>query len=102
VVVLACFEGFSLRILTWETLLRLTVMVAGAAVCWSTLRRYLAMLSFAMHAAEHSVCGKCGFYGAIELSGTVTRRAGAQDEEEAGPQAVGVRCRKCGNEWVIR
>ena len=102
VVVLACFEGFSLRTPGWETLMRLTVMVIGGAVCWWTLRRYLAMLNFAVHAAEHSVCGKCGTYSAIELSGTVTHRTAMQDEEETDPQAVAVRCRKCGNEWVIR
>ncbi|MGH8641239.1 MAG: hypothetical protein ACRET6_05980 [Burkholderiales bacterium] len=102
VVVLACFEGFSLRMPGWETLMRLTVMTVGGVVCWRTLRRYLAMLNFAVHAAEHSTCGKCGTYSAIELSGTVTQRVAEQDEEEAGPQPVGVRCRKCGNEWVIR
>jgi hypothetical protein len=101
VVVLACFEGFSLRMPVWETLLRFVVMLAGGAICWWTLRRYLFMLNFALHAAERSVCGKCGTYSAIELSGTATHRFGTQDEEEAGPQTVGVRCRKCGNEWII-
>jgi protein-S-isoprenylcysteine O-methyltransferase Ste14 len=99
--VLACFEGFSLRMPAWESLMRLVVMMAGGAVCWWTLRRYLAMLSFAMRAAEHSVCGKCGTYRGIELSGTVTHGIAAQDDQEAGLQAVGVRCRKCGNEWII-
>jgi protein-S-isoprenylcysteine O-methyltransferase Ste14 len=102
VVVLACFEGFSLRMPAWESIMRLVAMTAGGAVCWWTLRRYLAMLDFAVHAAEHSVCGKCGAYSAIELSGPVTYRVAIQDEGEAGPQAVGVRCRMCGNEWVIR
>jgi polyferredoxin len=102
VVVLACFEGFSLRMPAWETIMRLLVMMAGGAIGWWTLRRYLAMLNFAQHAAERSVCGKCGAYSAIELSGTVTHRTATQDKEETGPQAVGVRCRKCGNEWVIR
>jgi ribosomal protein L40E len=102
VVVLACVEGFSLRMPTWETLLRLVVMMVGGAVGWWTLRRYLAMLVFALHAAEHSVCGKCGAYSVIELSGTVTHRVAEQDEGEAGPQSASVRCRKCGNEWAIR
>jgi hypothetical protein len=99
--VLACFEGFSLRMPAWESIMRLVVMMAGGALCWWTLRRYLAMLNFAMHAAEHSVCGKCAAYGRIELSGTVADRTAMQDEEETDPQAVSVRCRKCGNEWII-
>jgi hypothetical protein len=99
--VLACFEGFSLRMPAWESIMRLVVMMTGSAIGWWTLRRYLTMLNFAMYAAERSVCGKCGAYRGIELSGTVTHRIAMQDEEEAGPQAVGVRCRKCGNEWII-
>jgi ribosomal protein L40E len=100
--VLACFEGFSLRMPAWETLMRFVVMMAGGAVCWWTLRRYLDMLSFAVRAAEYSVCGKCGAYSALELSGAVTHSAAMQDQAASEPQAVGVRCRKCGNEWVIR
>jgi hypothetical protein len=102
VVVLACFEGFSLRMPGWETLMRLVVMMVGGAIGWWTLLRYLAVLTFAEHAAEHSVCGKCGTYRGIELSSTATRPAGTREDEKAGLQSVGVRCRKCGNEWVIR
>jgi len=100
VVVLACFEGFSFRMPAWETLMRLAAMMAGGAVCWWTLRRYLAMLNFAVHAAERSVCGKCRAYSAIELAGTSAHRPAVEDEGY-GPQRVGVRCRKCGNEWII-
>ena len=98
VVVLACFEGFSLRLPAWETIMRLLVMMVGSAVCWWTLRRYLAMLNFAQHAAERSLCGKCGAYSAIELVSTTAHGPTVEDE---GPQTVGVRCRKCGNEWII-
>ena len=98
VVVLACFEGFSLRMPAWETIMRFLVMIVGGAVCWWTLRRYMAMLNFAQHAAERSVCGKCGAYSAIELTST---SAGGLAVEDGGPQTVGVRCRKCGNEWII-
>jgi hypothetical protein len=100
VVVLACFEGFSLRMPAWESIIRLVAMLAGGALCWWTLRRYLAMLNFALYAAERSVCGKCGAYSTIELAGTGARRPAVEDDENA-PQTVGVRCRKCGNEWFI-
>jgi ribosomal protein L40E len=100
VVVLACFEGFSFRMPAWETLMRLLVMMVGGAVCWWTLRRYLAMLNFAQHAAERSVCGKCGAYSAIELSSASAHHHAVEDEGDA-PQTAGVRCRRCGNEWII-
>jgi len=102
VTVLACFEGFSLRMPAWETVMRLVAMLAGAAVCVWTLRRYLAMLNFAIRAAERSVCEKCAAYDALELSGTIIRRTAAQGEEEnGGLLLIGVRCRKCGHEWTI-
>jgi protein-S-isoprenylcysteine O-methyltransferase Ste14 len=100
VVVLACFEGFSLRMPAWETIMRFAVMLAGGALCWWTLRRYLAMLIFAQHAAERSVCRKCGVYSAIELTSTGAHPPAAE-HEGGGPQTVHVRCRKCGNEWII-
>lgn len=36
VTVLACFEGFSLRMPAWETVLRLAAMLAGAAASATT------------------------------------------------------------------
>jgi hypothetical protein len=102
VTVLACFEGLSLRMPAWETVLRLAAILAGAALCAWTLRRYLAMLDFAVRAAERSRCGKCAAYSALELTGAPARRLAMPDGEEMGElPPVGVRCRKCGHEWMI-
>ena len=102
VTVLACFEGFSLRMPVWETVMRLAAMLAGAAVCVWTLCRYLAMLDFAVRAAERSRCGKCAAYSALELSVAPARRLAMPGVEEMGDlPPVGVRCRKCGHEWMI-
>ena len=104
IVVLACLEGFSFRAPGWEPVLRLAGMAGGLAACVWSLRRYLAALGFAVHAAECSVCAKCSTYGLLELTGTRNLRDPAPVERDAGavPSAVAVRCRKCGNEWVIR
>jgi hypothetical protein len=95
---MASLEGFSLRMPGWESLLRLFAMVAGAAVCLWTLRRYLMMLGMAEHAAERSVCEKCAVYKGLELSAAAPRPAAAGERVLA---PVGVRCRKCGHEWTI-
>ena len=101
VMVLACYEGFSLRMPAWETLLRLVAMLAGSAACVWTLRRYLAMLNRAVRAAERSVCGKCGAYSALELKGSGTPGMISDARRESDAPPVEVRCRKCGHEWAI-
>lgn len=101
VTVLACFEGFSLRMPAWETVLRLVAMLTGAAICVWTLRRYLAMLNFAVRAAERARCEKCAAYNALELSGAPAYRPAMPDGEEDAPPPVGVRCRRCGHKWTI-
>jgi len=102
VTVLPCFEGFSLRMPVWETIMRLVAMLAGAAIRVWTLRRYLAMLDFAVRAAERSRCEKCAAYSALDLSEAPAHRLAMPDGEEVGDlPPVGVRCRKCGHEWLI-
>ena len=103
VVVLACFEGFSLRMPAWETVLRLAAMIAGGGAAVWTLRRYLAMLDFAVRAAEHSVCSQCAAYGLLEVmnSGLLARREGTEDRAGVPVSALAVRCRKCSHEWMI-
>jgi ribosomal protein L40E len=101
--VLACLEGFSFRAPGWEPVLRLAAMIGGLAVCVWSLRRYFAALGFAVHAANCSICAKCTAYGQLELTGRRDLRAPAPVERDAGavPSVVAVRCRRCGNEWII-
>jgi len=102
VMVLACFEGFSLRMPEWETAMRLAAMIAGGGAGVWTLRRYLTMLDFAVRATEHSVCKKCAAYSALELAGGVAHRTAPGGDDGGGKApALSVRCRKCGHEWTI-
>ena len=102
ITVLACFEEFNLRTPPWETLVRFVAMIAGMVLCLWTLRRYLTMLGVAEYVAERSVCGKCAAYSGLDLARTDTRRVSGPAEEVEGAFApVGVRCRKCGHEWII-
>jgi len=102
IAVLACLEGFSLRAPGWETPVRFAAIFASGAGCLWTLRRYLVMLKLATYAAQRSVCEKCGTYGGLELSGVSVRHAQKSIEDGSGILSpVGVRCRKCGREWII-
>ena len=103
IVVLACLEGFSFRAPGWEPVLRLAAMIGGVAFCIWSLRRYFTALGFAVHAANCSVCAKCAAYGLLELTEIRYLRHAGPVERDAGavPSAVAVRCRKCGNEWII-
>ena len=76
IMVLASLEEFNLRTPAWETAMRFAAMMAGAAICLWTVRRYLVMLAVAEHVAERSVCEKCATYRGLELSGAIARRAG--------------------------
>ncbi|MGH8742441.1 MAG: hypothetical protein ACREUN_16085 [Burkholderiales bacterium] len=98
IAVFACLEGFSLRAPGWEVVMRLLAMAAGGFVCIWTLRRYMAMLGYAMRAAERSVCEKCATYRGLDLSATVLPSAAAAEGITA---PVRVRCRHCRHEWTI-
>ena len=99
VLVMACLEGFRFHAPGLEPLLRLTVMFAGGAIGVASLNRYFRMLRLALHAANRSVCGKCGTHGILEVTNV---RAGARDgEADTICAPTGVRCRKCGHEWTM-
>ena len=95
---IACYEGFG-SVPASEFVFRIVAMMAGIMVCLWTFRRYLNMLAVAEHAAEHSVCEKCGTYRGLDLA---ARALSPGPVEEGELMPVGVRCRKCGHEWIIR
>jgi hypothetical protein len=95
VLVLACLEGFSFKTPGWEPVVRFAGMTLGVVLCMWTLQRYIAMLAYALHVAERSVCRNCRAYSAFVLS---ERKAGPAVRQRG---AVDVRCVKCGNEWTI-
>jgi len=100
---LAALEGFRMGAPGWEILLRLAVIPAGGAVSIRSLVRYRVTLEIAMRAAERSTCVKCAAYGLLEVmpAGLLVPRARPGKETGPRPPALAVRCRKCGNEWVI-
>jgi hypothetical protein len=101
IMVLACLEGFSFRAPGWEPVWRLAAMIAGTALSLWSIRRYFAELGFAEHAAKRSTCAKCASYGLLEVAGELSHRAAWGEGVEPAYPPVTVRCRKCGNEWVI-
>jgi hypothetical protein len=78
-------------------------MFAGTALSLWSVRRYFAELGFAEHAAERSTCAKCASYGLLEVASgkELSRRAAWEEGAGGASPPVAVRCRKCGNEWII-
>jgi hypothetical protein len=103
IMVLACLEGFSFRAPGWEPVWRLAAMIAGTALSLWSIRRYFAELGFAEHAARRSTCVQCASYGLLEVAGEkeLSRRTARGESAGRAPPPVAVRCRKCGNEWII-
>jgi hypothetical protein len=90
VLVLGSLESLSIRGPGWEPFILLALMLGATGLASWAMYRYLTILFRAQHAGEHSTCSRCGAYGLLEVTGAQA----ARDE-------VGVRCRKCGNEWTI-
>jgi hypothetical protein len=97
ILVLGSLESLSVRGPGWEPLILLgLVLLAGSLTTWSVYR-YLTVLLYAEHVGEHSTCGQCRTYGLLE----VTRAKAPLGNIKGAQPALGVRCRKCGNEWTI-
>lgn len=96
--VLACIEEFSPQAPAWNRLVLLALIVGGGLTCFWSLVRYKDLLCGAQRAAEHSTCATCAAYGVLEV---VRSGAIASGPDGKPAQWVKVRCRKCGNEWLI-
>ena len=93
ILVLACLEQFSFRAAGIKPFLMLALMIGAAILCAVSLRRYLSMLTRAQQLAEQSVCGRCGSYGRLQVTGLVST------PQEPDAPSLGVQCRQCGYEW---
>lgn len=98
ILVLACFELLSAGLPGWKSAVMVALMVGGALVFVWAMARYHVTLGRAQHAAEHSVCAKCGSRGALDV---VKSGAPRDDFDPGGKPWLGVRCRKCGHEWIM-
>jgi len=99
VLVLGSLESLSLRGPGWEPVVLLSLILGAGGLSTWAVYRYLQVLFYAEHVGAHSTCGGCGVYGILEVTGPKAPRA-AGSTRGAAP-ALGVRCRKCGNEWTI-
>lgn len=91
IVVVAGLEGYNATAQASTRLLMVGLVTGGVVLCAWAFRRYQYMLRRAVWAAEHSTCGKCTTYGALEVVRCPT--------EGASVPALTVRCRKCAHEW---
>jgi hypothetical protein len=94
ILALACAEDIGLKEGGLKPLLMLASIGAAAAVGFCALKRYRVLLDRAESIAEQSTCGRCTTYGRLLVVGA----AGAPSD---APPWMRVRCRQCGNEWVI-
>jgi ribosomal protein L40E len=97
VLVLACFELLSAGLPLWKSAVTGALMAGGIVLFVWAMARYHVTLGRAQHAAQHSVCAKCGSQGALDVVKSGTPRA----SDPGGNTWLGVRCRKCGHEWIM-
>ena len=84
IAVAACFEELSFRGGFGRLLLYTAVVAAAIVIGIYGVRRYLQILTEAETLGEQATCRTCGAYARFRLI-----------------SASQVRCRKCGNEWVL-
>lgn len=93
IVIVAGLEGYNATAHASTRLMMVALVVGGIVLCAWSFRRYQFMLGRAVRAAEHSTCGKCATYGALEVV--------RWPAEDGLATAFTVRCRKCAHEWQI-
>jgi hypothetical protein len=81
----ASLEGLSFR--RPEALFTLVFVFVAGLVCWHALKRYRIIMDEAERLGESAVCGSCNVYGSFKVLGDYPK--------------MKVRCRKCGNEWLL-
>ena len=72
---------------TGDTVVTLSFVFVGGLICWKGFERFRFLMVRAEEMASHSTCETCNAYG----------RFSVVDENAR----FRVRCRKCGNEWLI-
>jgi hypothetical protein len=81
----ASLEGLSFK--RPEFVFTLAFVFVAGLVCWHALQRYRAIMDVAERLGERSTCGSCRTYGVFNVIGEYPK--------------MNVRCRKCGNEWLL-
>jgi hypothetical protein len=81
----ASLEGLSFK--SPDALFTLAFVFVAGLVCGYALKRYRVIMDEAERFGEQAVCASCRAYAAFKVLGDYPR--------------LNVRCRKCGNEWLL-
>ncbi|BAU49065.1 hypothetical protein SVA_2517 [Sulfurifustis variabilis] len=86
-----------------QVLVGVAVGGLGVGVCLFSWQRYHRILILAEHLGAGATCGRCGHYARFGLigSGGSDMDDPREQPQERGPIWLHVKCRECGNEWVI-
>jgi hypothetical protein len=106
IMIAACAETVNLRAPGARPLVMIALLLAGCVLAAWSWRRYFAVLMRAEHTGEQSTCGACGTYGRYEViepppSNAAKFFLAAGFDTEHGAVRLRVRCRKCGDEWMV-
>lgn len=107
-----CFLGMILAIAGIEVvggrqgfgqmLVGIGVGALGIGVCLFSWPRYHKLLVLAEHLGAGATCRQCGNYASFRLIGAGSDATDPREQaQEFGPIWLRVKCRECGNEWVI-
>ena len=106
ILIAACVETFSFRAPGWQPVAMIMLLLAGAAGCVLSWRRYLDTLMRAEQIGEQSTCSACGTYGRYKVldpapsgDGPAAGWAGSDPQPEL---RLKVSCRSCKHEWTIQ
>lgn len=87
VVIATSFEVANFKESFVGAMLAAACVLAGGILSWYALQRYRDLMEQAGRLASRSICKKCGAYAAFAVTSEQPK--------------IGVRCRKCGNEWRL-
>jgi hypothetical protein len=80
-----------------QSLLGYVASAFGVVLAVIGLRRYTRLMALAWDLGERATCPQCQAYASFQVTS-----AGAADADDTSPRDwLGVRCRKCGNEWKM-
>lgn len=83
-------------------LLGIGVGAGGVALTIFGLQRYFRMISLAEHLGTRATCPACGTYGAFALlAGGPDDERPPKDAAETDQLWLRVKCRECGNTWML-
>ena len=101
VLVLAVFEELGSKAGVVEQAGMLALILAGGALGILSWNRYRAILFYALHLAEHSVCGKCGAYARFSVVDSGRTQSQENGPEQAGGPWLRVKCKSCNHQWTM-